>query len=155
MKKRPSGYGLPSRPSSAPASVDRDDGEAVTETISTREAQRRQVRDVETVKRSLEQARKANAQGDRQGEVSAALAALNAGATNYERVEALKRVCDGYEALSQFDRAEAFCRLLLSEFPGTAAAQQVARRKAVEREAAEKKAKSKSQTEPAEAAPAY
>jgi hypothetical protein len=54
---------------------------------------------------------------------------LSAGATGYARAEALKSACDGYEALGEYDRAQQFCDLLLSEFRGTAAAQQVAQRR--------------------------
>ncbi|MCA2979037.1 MAG: hypothetical protein INH37_12175 [Myxococcaceae bacterium] len=89
----------------------------------------RAVRSVASVAEALAQARALGAQGDRQGEVRAALVALKAGATGYERVEALKRACDGFEALGQPASAASFCSLLLDEFPGTAAAQEVARRR--------------------------
>jgi aminoglycoside phosphotransferase (APT) family kinase protein len=100
------------------------------------------VQEVEAAKALLEQARRLASAGDRAGEVKASLEALNAGASGYERVEALKRVCDGYEAMGSFDRAELFCARLLSEFPGTAAAQQiVSRRRAVEENAKKAPAK--------------
>ncbi|MCU0699989.1 MAG: zf-HC2 domain-containing protein [Myxococcaceae bacterium] len=142
MKKLKSSYGLPSsapRASSAP--VDADDAEAVAAPAGR--AEQRPVRDVESVRQALARARALGLAGDRQGEVDAALLALSAGATGYERVEALKRACDGYEALRQFDRAESFCGLLVSEFPGTAAGQEVARRRAAERKANEEKARAK------------
>jgi hypothetical protein len=109
----------------------------------------RAVRDVPSVAEALARARQLGAQGDRQGEVSAALGALKAGATGYERVEALKRACDGFEALEQPARAESFCAQLLAEFPETAAAQQVARRRGRQGEG-----KAKAKVAPLEASPA-
>jgi hypothetical protein len=127
--KSKSSYGLPrSMPSSAAA-----EDEAVTE-VAKKSGDVESVRARNTqvaVEAKLSQARVAGSSGDRRGEVMAALAALNAGATGYSRAEALKRACDGYEALGESDRAQAFCDRLLAEFPSTAAARQVAdRRKA-------------------------
>jgi anti-sigma factor RsiW len=139
-KKAKSSYGLPMPQRSAP-SADRDEVMADSESSATSERQRR-VQEVEAAKALLERARRLASAGDRAGEVKASLEALNAGASGYERVEALKRVCDGYEAMGSFDRAELFCARLLSEFPGTAAAQQiVSRRRAVEENAKKAPAK--------------
>jgi hypothetical protein len=80
----------------------------------------------------LQKARQAGAADDRRTEVEAAVAALSAGASGYSRVEALKRACDGFEALGEVDRAQPFCELLLREFPATAAAKQVVDRRRVD-----------------------
>ncbi|MDX2013087.1 MAG: zf-HC2 domain-containing protein [Myxococcaceae bacterium] len=155
LKKMTSGYGLPSSaPRSAPSSVEADDAETVASAPAGR-AEQRPVRDVESVKQALTKARELGSVGDRKGEVEAALLALSAGATGYERAEALKRACDGYEALRLFDRAESFCGLLVSEFPATAAGQEVARRRAAVRKAAEEKAKARPAEAPASVSPAY
>lgn len=139
-KKSKSSYGLPMPQRSAP-SADRDEVMADSESSAPTERQRR-VQEVEAAKALLEQAGRLASAGDRAGEVKASLDALNAGASGYERVEALKRICDGYEAMGSFDRAEPFCARLLSEFPGTAAAQQiVSRRRAVEENAKKTRAK--------------
>lgn len=121
-------YGLMPRPSSAD-SAGEDAPQAVTETSVGDSTLRRQRDQQLTVEAQLVQSRAASNQGDRRGQVAAAVRALSAGATGYARAEALKSACDGYEALGEYDRAQQFCDLLLSEFRGTAAAQQVAQRR--------------------------
>lgn len=79
--------------------------------------------------KNLESARSAGNRNDRMSEVKFALAVLGAGARGSERLEALKRVCDGYEAMGEYDRAEGYCETLVKEFPNTSAAQQVAQRR--------------------------
>jgi hypothetical protein len=130
MKKSKAGYGV--MPRSAPSSVD-SDAPAATESIAASgDAEARRARDQQlNVDAQLAQARSSANSGDRRGEVMAALKALQSGASGYSRAEALKRACDGFEALGEYDRAQQFCDALLAEFPGTAAARQVAdRRKA-------------------------
>lgn len=155
--KSKSGYGLPGAPQ-APAPValpepqaapqagprDRARAEAVVDSAAyadeesrpepvaqrkNAEADRRAQAQLD-VRRFLEEARAASKQGDRRGEVLAAANALKAGATGYERAEALRRACDAHEAMQEFDRAEPFCERLLSEFSGTVAARQVMERRA-------------------------
>lgn len=129
-KKSKGGYGLP-RP--APQSADEDAPSMMNESIaSSGDAEARRARDQQlNVDAQLVQARSSANAGDRRGEVAAAVRALNAGATGYSRAEALKRACDGLEALGEYDRAEPYCERLIAEFSGTAAARQVAdRRKA-------------------------
>lgn len=113
---------------------------------------------------SLESARVAANRGDRVSEIRLAAQVLEAGATGYERVEALKRICDAYEALGEPDRADPFCDQLLQEFPNTVAAKVVSdRRKQVQRAPAPKPSspmksdrerKAMDEAKPAEAAPA-
>lgn len=89
---------------------------------------------------------------------------LQNGATGYQRVEALKRICDAYEALGEPDRADPFCDQLISEFPATAAARAVSdRRKQVQRAPApapsknsmeQRERKAVDEAKPAEQAPA-
>lgn len=83
---------------------------------------------------SLESARVASNRGDRLSEIRLLAQVLQNGASGSERVEALKRICDAYEALGEPDRADPFCDQLLSEFPNTAAAKAVEdRRKRMQR----------------------
>lgn len=74
--------------------------------------------------------RKADAAGDWRTAIQASLDVLGRGATGYQRAEALKRVCDGYDALGQEDRATPYCEQLMREFSSTAAAKLVAKRRA-------------------------
>ncbi|MBL8917440.1 MAG: zf-HC2 domain-containing protein [Myxococcaceae bacterium] len=130
MKKSKAGYGV--MPRSAPSSsFDQDAPVAATESIATSgDAEASRARDKQlNVDAQLAQARSSANSGDRRGEVMAALKALQAGASGYSRAEALKRACDGFEALGEYDRAQQFCSALISEFPGTAAARQVVERK--------------------------
>jgi hypothetical protein len=88
----------------------------------------------ELATQSLESARVASNRGDRLSEIRLLAQVLQNGATGYQRVEALKRICDAYEALGEPDRADPFCDQLISEFPATAAAKAVSdRRKQVQR----------------------
>ncbi len=77
----------------------------------------------------LEAARAAGSRGDRAEEARLAQQLLQGGATGYEKVEALKRACDALEAMGDFARADPYCDQLLSEFPQTAAAGAVAKRR--------------------------
>jgi anti-sigma factor RsiW len=88
----------------------------------------------ESRNQSLENARVASSRGDRLSEIRLLAQVLQNGATGYERVEALKRICDAYEFLQEPERADPFCDQLLQEFPNTAAAKAVSdRRKRVQR----------------------
>ncbi len=115
--------------------------------------------------RSLESARVASSRGDRVSEIRLLAQVLQNGAVGSERVEALKRICDAYEALGEAERADPFCDSLVSEFPTTAAARAVEdRRKRMQRAPApaEKRSASEqkvdledaSKPRPVEAAPA-
>lgn len=124
-----SNYGIMPRPSANEAAADEDAPQAVAESSIGDSSLRRQRDQQVNIEAQLGQARAAANQGDRRGQVAAAVRALSAGATGYSRAEALKSACDGYEALGEYDRAQQFCDLLISEFRGTAAAQQVAQRR--------------------------
>lgn len=124
-----SNYGIMPRPSANEPSADEDAPQAVSESSIGDSSLRRQRDQQVNIEAQLGQARAAANQGDRRGQVAAAVRALSAGATGYARAEALKSACDGYEALGEYDRAQQFCDLLISEFRGTAAAQQVAQRR--------------------------
>lgn len=129
---KPKAYGIPrAMPSSMSSAPAADDEVSVTDSVSrSGDADASRARQLQlAVDAQLAQARASSNAGDRRGEVIAAIAALNAGATGYSRAEALKRACDGYEALGEFDRAQSFCDRLLAEFSGTAAARQVADRR--------------------------
>lgn len=127
--KAPSNYGIMPRPQANEAMSDDDAPQAVSESSIGDSSLRRQRDQQLAVDAQLGQARAAANQGDRRGQVAAAVRALSAGAKGYARAEALKSACDGYEALGEYDRAQQFCDLLISEFRGTAAAQQVAQRR--------------------------
>lgn len=132
MPSKKSSYGL--RPlggsSSAPsaddesAALERVDGMGLDRDAKFSERQR-----AESRTRSLEGARAASSRGDRATEIRLAAEALSSGAVGAERVEALKRLCDGWEALGQPERADAFCDQLLSEFPTSTAARAVEERR--------------------------
>ncbi len=77
---------------------------------------------------SLEQARVMGGRGDRLGEIKAATVALD-GATGSQRVEALKRLCDAWEAVGEAERADPYCDALLREFPNSLAAKNVSDRR--------------------------
>ncbi|MEW5743431.1 MAG: hypothetical protein AB1938_31260, partial [Myxococcota bacterium] len=79
--------------------------------------------------KNLAAAREAGNRNDRIGEVRYAQAVLSAGAKGAERLEALKRLCDAYEAMGEYDRAQSSCEALVKEFPNTVAAQEVAQRR--------------------------
>lgn len=87
----------------------------------------------------IEQARVASGRGDRSAEIQLAGRALQLGATGYTRVEALKRLCDALDAIGEPERADPYCAQLLREFPGTAAAQQIAQKRNVQRVSPSKK----------------
>lgn len=81
------------------------------------------------ITQAVENARVASSRGDRMTEIRLLAQALESGATGYERVEALKRICDAYEALGEVERADPFCEQLMKEFPATAAAKMVSDRR--------------------------
>jgi hypothetical protein len=123
---RKSGYGLPQvAPTQASAPSSRmAESVAPPEGVEARSVRGQQVK----VDAQLAQSRTAGTSGDRRGEVMAAVAALNAGAIGYSRLEALKRACDGFEAMGESDRARPYCERVVAEFAGSAAARQVAER---------------------------
>ena len=67
----------------------------------------------------------ASSRGDRVSEIRLLAQVLQSGAAGSERVEALKRICDAYEAMGEAERADPFCDQLVGEFPNTAAARAV------------------------------
>jgi len=154
--KAKSSYGLPSSmPPSMPSSQTSDD-EAMTESVTrSGDADAAKARQIQqTVNAQLAQARAAGQAGDRRGEAIAAIGALNAGATSYDRAEALKRTCDAYEALGEFDRARPYCDRLLAEFSGTAAARQVVDRRKAQLKAPAPTRKNAYEADQAESKPA-
>ncbi|MDP1829732.1 MAG: zf-HC2 domain-containing protein [Archangium sp.] len=113
---------------------------------------------------SLESARVASSRGDRVSEIRLLAQVLENGATGYERLEALKRICDAYEFLGEADTAAPFCEQVLREFPTSAAARAVSdRRKNAQRApkpspkspapSREQRAFDEDSSKPAEAAP--
>ncbi|MGV3624082.1 MAG: anti-sigma factor family protein [Archangium sp.] len=79
--------------------------------------------------KSLESARLSNNSGDRTSEIRFAQEALSEGATGSQRVEALKRLCDAWEALGEPGRADPYCVALIREFPTSLAAKNVSDRR--------------------------
>lgn len=130
-------YGLKPLSSSTSSLGTESDDAALEKTDSLgvdRDAKFSERRRSELRTQSLESARVASNRGDRLSEIRLLAQVLQNGASGYERVEALKRICDAYEALGEPDRADPFCDQLLSEFPNTAAAKAVEdRRKRVQR----------------------
>lgn len=106
------------------------------------------------VEADLSRARSAASSGDRSGEVKLSLAALESGATGYQRAEALKRLCDAYEALGAPEQADKYCAQLLKEFPDTAAARAVSDRKQQQLRAAPSKRSQRYSEDAYESAPA-
>lgn len=78
---------------------------------------------------NLEAARVSSQRNDRVSEIKFALSVLSAGATGAERLESLKRVCDAYEAIGEYDRADPYCDLVVSEYPRSAAADAISKRR--------------------------
>jgi hypothetical protein len=97
--------------------------------VSNKEALVREREQAAVRAKYLLAARAARNRNDRMTEVTFALEVLNLGAKGQERLEALERVCDAYEAMGQVDRAQSYCDAVLSEFPDSAAAQAVAQRR--------------------------
>jgi hypothetical protein len=73
----------------------------------------------------LEAARQAGASGDRLMEIKHAKDVLASGATGYERIEALKRLCDAYDAIGNASAGAQYCQALIAEYPASAAARAV------------------------------
>ena len=75
-------------------------------------------------------------------------------------MEALTRICDSYESLQQEEAGQAWCNLLISEFPTSARAKQIANKRSMRKPAKsyqfedEAQEKSVQKAKPAEAAPA-
>lgn len=88
---------------------------------------------------ALESMREASNRGDRAQEVELGMKILKMGATGAERAEALKRVCDAYDAMGEPESADPYCRQLVKEFPGTTAAKLVTDRRSAQRAAPAKK----------------
>lgn len=88
---------------------------------------------------ALSSMREASNRGDRTQEVQMGLKVLNMGATGAERAEALKHVCDAYDAMGEPESADPFCRQLIKEFAGTTAAKIVSERRSTQRAAPAKK----------------
>lgn len=78
--------------------------------------------------KNLEAARDASRSNNRQLEIKYAQDVLR-DATGYERIEALKRLCDAFEAIGEPDLGDRYCDMLVSEFPSSAAAKQVSDRR--------------------------
>ncbi|MHB8874270.1 MAG: zf-HC2 domain-containing protein [Myxococcaceae bacterium] len=76
----------------------------------------------------LEKARRVSS-SDRSEEIRLAQEILRRDAKGYQRLEALKRLCDAYEALGQESEAARYCDAVVSEFPSSAAATQVKQRR--------------------------
>ena len=132
-KSKGGGFGLGVKPQmSSNASIDNDyaemlqrsDAVGLNNDAKVAENQRRDL-----VTRSVESARVASSSGDRMGEIQLLMRALQNGATGYEKAEALKRICDAYEALGEPESGDAYCNQLLREFPTTVAAKVVAERR--------------------------
>jgi len=75
---------------------------------------------------NVEAARAAGLKKDVRAEVKFAVAALAEGAVGPERLEMLKRACDGYERLGEVELADPYCDQLLTEFPSSAPAGELA-----------------------------
>lgn len=143
-------YGMSSSPGSSgrtqqPASLDED---SVSVTSSERErSDNEDARKIVQQGREMsvdliEQARVASGRGDRTSEIQLATRALQLGATGYTRIEALKRLCDAYEAIGEAERGDQYCNELLTKHAGTAAAQAVAQRRNAQRASPPKAKKS-------------
>lgn len=107
-----------------------DEAVGATDALSAnREADYRERTRAELRQKNLESARAAGNRSDRVSEVKFALEVLSTGAKGAERLEALKRVCDAYEAMGEYDRADPYCTMLVKEFPSSTAAQLVVQRR--------------------------
>jgi hypothetical protein len=149
-------YGLrPMASSSAGATDDEDaalqrvDSMGLDRDAKFSERERAQVR-----ARTLEEARVAAGRGDRSTELRLAAEVLSSGATGSERAEALKRLCDAWEALGDLERADPFCDQLQSEFPNSTAARLVAERRNRSQRALRGKAAAGERAQPAATPPA-
>lgn len=139
-------------PSSAPAEAEADElAVAGTDALAAdRDAKVGERERAQSRASLLEAARVASSRGDRQEELRLVLQVLEAGATGYEKVEALKRACDAWESLGDFERADPYCDRLLAEFPNTAAANAVAKRRSNVQQAAPAKPRAAPAAEPAQ-----
>ncbi len=108
----------------AAVALEKSDSKMVDDEAKFTERQRAATRT-----QSLESARVASSRGDRSAEIDLLLKVLENGATGYEKAETLKRLCDAFEALGAFERADPYCDQLLNEFPNTVAAKVVTQRR--------------------------
>jgi hypothetical protein len=100
---------------------------------------------------AVQAARQASRGNDRRGELRYALEALQAGVTGTERAEMLSRACSAAEALGDLERADRLCDQLLTEFPGSRAAQELgARRGMVQKAPARSVPPAEAESAPAE-----
>ncbi len=83
----------------------------------------------------LDAARAAATKGDLAGQVRFAAEALALRPVGSQRLDALRFLCDGYEGLGQWVQADPYCDALLSEFPGSSAAQALTRRRGAQQRA--------------------
>lgn len=73
----------------------------------------------------LELATKYGNGGQRMLEVKECLQALKLGAAGAQRLEALKRLCDAFNAVGEPDQADSYCDRVVLEFPNSAYARQI------------------------------
>jgi hypothetical protein len=126
--KKKSGFGITPRlneGSSGEAGMDEELAGSTDPLTANRSAKVDQLERGRNITQAVENARVASSRGDRMTEIRLLAQALQAGATGYQKVEALKRICDAYTALGEQERADPFCEQLVKEFPNTAAAQAV------------------------------
>jgi hypothetical protein len=122
----------PPPPASRAVEPSRERAQAVAADVESRpsnkydQADRDQQQAVE-LRGMLDQARRVSS-SDRAEELRLAHQVLNRGAKGYQRLEALKRLCDGYDALGREDEATPFCQAVLREFPDSGAAKLVQQR---------------------------
>lgn len=107
------------------ASLEKTDALAADREASYAERQRNEQRS-----QSLQSARLASSRGDLQTEIRLVKWVLENGATGYEKVEALQRLCNAYQALGDVQRADPYCDRLLTEFPNSVAARQLSESRA-------------------------
>jgi len=87
---------------------------------------------------SVEAARAAGRRSDFGAEARYALEALDRGVAGADRLEMLKRLCDAFERLGEYQRADPYCDRVLTEYPKSDPAKQIAtRRRNVQSNAAE------------------
>jgi anti-sigma factor RsiW len=103
---------------------------------------------------SVEAARAAGRRSDSGAETRFALEALDRGVAGADRLEMLKRLCDAFERLGEYQRADPYCDRVLTEFPKSDPAKQIAsRRRNVQINAAELDRSSEKAASPAATSP--
>lgn len=78
---------------------------------------------------SVEAARAAGRRSDFVAEAQYALEALDRGVAGADRLEMLKRLCDTFERLGEYQRADPYCDRVLTEYPKSDPAKQIASRR--------------------------